>query len=781
MSSQRNSFSETSIRSKIDKAQRKSSVGGASSRSSLPLSPTADMVRGPSANPSPTKPPRASRNASLALPPVTNTAPAALQPVELDVSAGAIVAPPSPVTPSLRRVARPTMRGDGAEDVFSRREKDFIHEVNTLRTNPAGYAAHMRTRMELYEPFISHTRMNFGELEAFAQSMSARKVELTQLLSGVDSEEKTEVQSLQSQWSVEDVERAKRAKKGGGAAGKKRNSGVVDEGEFILEERAGILKELAERHASTRQELQGELESVSDKLHRSSHGVKLLKQCLRLVAAVPPREPVTYSRGLSLGARDACCDGIRSLFTASRYTAAYGQGDSFSTACFVGEEDVPQTIMEMLLGLQDPEKRSREALLSPGATTVGCGWREDLVGECCTCLILARHFEELRAIADRDHLPLLQVKHVLHVAQAESPGSVVTLAPRSGVTLVQPQHHPFECGNVARLLFKCDGSISLYGVLYNILDDEPTHPSYGVGRFLCQRVDSDHTELRLLIPHKGEFGVIIFSRNGATPEPRSVGEGFVKIGKVLLRATQFDVTFPITSFPTTSGDFDNRKGLLLSPMNGMLPPSSIQTFHVRIPHSNYLRRELDAVQSELAAVDVKMGRSDVDLQQLTSAVDAASKEVDEQESQTKWRALSDEIAQLQRDVPRKRGKELEKLKAVLADLEEQRGVLQAASSAARERLSNAQAQVDAFRRTARQVEAHHRRLMREQAELEHSADRSAPLTVELSVEGKKALLPEVPETNGCEYRVRLRTPPSGSVALFVNGLLALTWAVGDGL
>eukprot|EP00656_Telonema_subtile_P026766 TRINITY_DN28754_c0_g1_i2.p1 TRINITY_DN28754_c0_g1~~TRINITY_DN28754_c0_g1_i2.p1 ORF type:complete len:220 (+),score=45.17 TRINITY_DN28754_c0_g1_i2:1-660(+) len=188
-----------------------------------------------------------------------------------------------------------------------------------------------------------------------------------------------------------------------------------------------------------------------------------------------------------------------------------------------------------------------------------------------------------------------------------------------------------------------------------------------------------------------------------------------------------------------------------------------------------------AVTSELATIETKLGRSDVDLQQLTSAVEAAANDMDEQESQTRWRALTEEISQLQREAPRKRGKELEKLKTIQADLEEQRTVLQAATSQARERLVSAQGQVDAFRRAARQVEAHHRRLVREKGELQRSADRTAPLTVELSVGGKKALLSEVPDTAGCEYSVRLRTPASGRVSLFINGLLGLTWSVGDRL
>ena len=84
MSSQRGSFAEVSIRSKIDKAHRASSIGGNSSRTSLPLSPSADMVnrvRTPSNAPSPSKPPRASRNASVVLP--TINPPTSLQTADL--------------------------------------------------------------------------------------------------------------------------------------------------------------------------------------------------------------------------------------------------------------------------------------------------------------------------------------------------------------------------------------------------------------------------------------------------------------------------------------------------------------------------------------------------------------------------------------------------------------------------------------------------------------------------------------------------------------------------
>lgn len=741
-----------------------------------PINPSADMaarVRESVSLNASVKEESRKQTPSIAM--VAVTPPVPLEDEVMEKSTRSSVSLPPISSPNRLAASKSVTLSPHLHDSFTKREIELVNELNVFRRSPQMYAQKMSLFMELHEPFVSHKRMTFPELQQFVIDKTEEKLGLEKQLDEMGSKERDEKASLQARWAAEDIERAKKNKKAAlGAANKKRGSAVTDEQESISLERNSILNEITQRYESARLQASASLQRVQIELHKASHGVKFVSICLKKVGASPPLEELTYGRGLSLGARDACELGSAALTQVATLARKYGSGASYGIAQFAGEESVQQTIMEILLCRNDPTFGGRQTLLEPTFNNVGCGWRTSSTGVTHTTFLLSRLFENLQAISNRSNIPLSQLKHELPNAVKETPGTAIGIHSTMSIEIVEPKHHPHKCGNVARMLFRCPDGLQLCGVVTHIAEPEPKGPVQGDGRSFAHRIDESTVELLSVMPHRGDFLVTLFASNA------SFSSGYNKIGKIKIASYDWKPIESAITLPVATGDFAKRNSRLVSPMNGVLAPLSLQTFEVVIPFSKYLQDELSIIESELAAIESKNHRSGTSLEELEAAAAAAQKNLTEVEIQSskQIQALDEGLLSLSKEAARKRGKEL-KSKNAQAELEEQRRSEEQQIAAAQKALLEATARVDSFRRSARQISAQQKRLNSEKDNLQRAMDRSSALLVELSVGERRAVMNPVPSSNGTDYTLKLRVPKEGNVCLYVNGLLQLTWRIGD--
>eukprot|EP00758_Cryptobia_borreli_P003541 Tbor_TRINITY_DN3818_c0_g1::TRINITY_DN3818_c0_g1_i1::g.5589::m.5589 len=683
----------------------------------------------------------------------------------------------------------------GAEDDFSIHEKEVIQEINELRRDPAAYANKMSLTMELHTPFIDCCRMTLAQLKRFAAGKRDEERSLAIQLDALGVKKNEEKKTLTAQWAIADVEREKRNKKN---PNKKRLIATFQQEEItIKEERDIILANLEDSYNKEDMQLRARYDKVSDELLRASHGVALLEQCCRKVAATVGSHShvnedtsvakglslLTYSRSLSLASREACEDAAGVTADDARaYATRYGKGTCYGAAAFVGAQSVPQTIMEILLGLQDPLKIGRASLLSTAFNFAGCGWRRSagIAGTEApsrTYIILSSRFEELKAISDLDHLPLCQVKHVLPCALKEYPGSIITLDTDLPIAVIQPKCHPITCNNTAKLLLRCGEGVRICGVVYNLSDPEPQEASVGQGQTLIQHLGQGVVEVNVVLHNRGKFGLTLFAAGS-----EGTCTGFKMIGRVFLSSSDegFDSCNMIYSYAITTGEFQRRRMRILSPICGTFTPSSLQTFHVSIPISAYLNDEFSNVEQELRMTSVQLDNTNKSIADLTVLAGESVKDAKKAEGDAHARlsTLAADICQLQKEAAKKRGKELDKLKNVLSQHEAEQKRLEESVRETFDRAAQTLMKLDSFQRSTRQMVVHHSRLVKEQGQLAVATDRSVPLSVVIRFARREVIVPVVSGTGNIEYKLVMRVPDEADrVCMYVNDILVVSWEV----
>ncbi|CUG06031.1 Hypothetical protein, putative [Bodo saltans] len=554
-----------------------------------------------------------------------------------------------------------TLHESPSEDAYSLHEKNVVSEINLLRGDPTGYAALVERDATVSRPYVP-APMPLGTLVRYSEELQIQRDNAQEKLDDLANQKKKEIATLNTEWVTEDLEKAKKAKKG---APKK---GATPDPEMDPE-RLEVLQQLEKKFFALQRDLSKTFETTSAAFSGATQGIKVIRDCMTKLRQLQyPLPSLQYNRGLSLAAREICTHSLPAaqITTQELRSVArkFGEvGERALTAQHSGVATIRQTIMEMLMGVQEVTKKtSRSALLDPTLTFVGCGWRKQRPvnnAPVSTVLLLTSGFEELDAIFSRPHMPLDGVRRMLpndesgnsaktsrangnarvaalaasargslisstppQFALASSSSStgataassnannnnghstIVKLQTQLDITLVSPVSHPLVCGNEAVVLFHLGGEdIRLCAMLLGEHDPAPSTPSAGAGDvFIQHTVDEGIVELRAVLPCKGIFRLVMFARSILHPS-----SPYKNIGSVRLVSSKWHSSKIQQPYPLVTSDFDDRRCTLIGPMEGQLQAGCLYTFELVIPLSSYLRQDIDRIDHTLQATMTRYG------------------------------------------------------------------------------------------------------------------------------------------------------------------------------
>lgn len=785
-----------------------------------------------------------------------------------------------------------------SDDTYSVHEKQIVSEVNLMRGDPRGYAAIVERDVIITRPYVP-MEMTYRSLVTYVADLEQRQQRAAEQLDDLANAKKREVHDLYAVWVAEDVDRAKKAKK---PAPNKKGGGTPEP--EMDADRGEILSQLERKFTTLQRELIKELETTTAAAQAGNQGLKHVRDAMHKLSQCPVSlAPLVYNRGLSLAAREVCTTSsaddpasrgsVRSMATSfiassppsrpqtvpthfgstmlqqqqqlqrqqapttarpvvipttnveevRQIATKFGEiGSRVAIAQHTGVVSIRQSVIEMLMGIQEPQKRgSRNALLDPAMRSIGCGWRKRNK-ESLTTLLLSSNFEELDAIYSRPYLPLDEVRKLLPLAtKSVNATTIVKLQTSLDIELITPVSHPVTCGNTSTVLMRCERSIEIVACLGADGDATPSAPAAGTGDVFIQRVastggesedvaaavasdDSDRSrkiiEIRVALPSKSHFKLHLFARKlptstlamsaaaAAAASTNDMSMGFAYIGLIRLLSAKWHSSNILPPFPTVTADFTLRQCTLISPLEGYLRPDQLVTFEVVIPKSDYLQPELQRLTQTLDDTRRRLGATLPQPPPSTSSigdleVHAAESSPDEQpqchqpipgdeeeiaacrglaqelrqKRDTEVPTLMTEIANQQRDLGKKKGKELEKSRATIVEMEEAIKHLEAAAANAEARVVELEEKMVARRRAERRAAAQLQRFEREEQKLRDAADRQQPLHVQVSLEERRANLAPV-DADFTVYRLTTRVPKGpGPVTLFINGLAAVMYNV----
>jgi hypothetical protein len=551
-----------------------------------------------------------------------------------------------------------TLHESPSEDAYSLHEKNVVSEINLLRGDPSAYAALVERDATVSRPYVP-APMTLGTLLRYSEELQIQRDSAQEKLDDLANQKKKEIAALSADWVADDLEKAKKAKKG---APKK---GATPEPEMDTE-RLEVLQQLEKRFSSLQRDLCKTFETTSAAFSGASQGIKVVRDCMtKLRQHQHPLPSLQYNRGLSLAARELCTHAlpaaqitVQELRNVAR---KFGEvGERALIAQHLGVATIRQAIMEMLMGVQEVTKKaSRSALLDAGLSFIGCGWRKQRPtndAPVSTVLLLTSGFEELDAIYSRPHMPLDGVRRMLPSDESSknaastsllkqgnarmaalaasarasplppsSPpthsqslsssdtgsgtvgsghSTIVKLQTHLDITLVSPVSHPLVCGNEAVVLLHLGGEdIRLCAMLLGEHDPAPSTPSAGAGDVFVQHtIDDGIVELRAALPSKGIFRLVMFARS--TLQPSSP---YKNIGSVRLVSAKWHSSKIQPSYPLITSDFDDRRCTLIGPMEGQLQAGCLYTFELVVPLTSYLRHDIDRIDQTLHATMTRYG------------------------------------------------------------------------------------------------------------------------------------------------------------------------------
>jgi hypothetical protein len=738
-------------------------------------------------------------------------------------------------------------------DVYSDQEDAILAELNTLRRSPAAYAKIAAAHLRVREPFADPTMpselaeasggsgavhaMNVDELERYASMCQTKLQEARDRLEQLEHGEERQIQTMREQWAAEDAERAK--KKGKAPAAKKGDpkaasgAGAPQTQEEIDAEREAEIASFKEQNTAGRIKTKASIQELKQAADRAKQGVKVLRSLIAKLAATPPLPELERNRGLCLAARDLAdveVDGSVGV-DPGVYTLRYGGGEGPMGQCVaLGRRSPQQTVLDLLLCLQDPGKRrGRHALLGPTMKSVGVAWRRNVKHEASTAVVVAGHYSELSAIASRSHLPLQDVRRSLPFATKLSTNTAVRLdVPRnSGIEVLSPASHPVTTARkYTRVVVRCPVDSVVCAVICEQGQPEPKTPSFVAGNTFAQRTsDGGAVEIFAAFPGDGKYSLVLFGQLGksaeeghffagtqtmmfgassfsagtprggplggpsasvigssSSPSPSCLDDPtafvFRRLGAVAIVVADSSPTVPPPTFPVPTTDFNDRRCRVETPLFGGLMPDCAYTFRLNVPLTAYKAAEIHRVEASLAAATRQVESSKAVSDGLEAELAQATAEINkaEEEHAAGASAAQAEIAAIQKDIAKKKGKELDKAKAALAEAEDRLATLDRSVREAKARKTSVEERIAAHRRASRQASAMRKRYMSDRAKLETITNRSKSLDVEISVEDRRARMNAVNE-DATLYEVTVRTPRQGGLTLFISGIAVLEYQV----
>ncbi|RNF02735.1 uncharacterized protein Tco025E_08333 [Trypanosoma conorhini] len=194
-------------------------------------------------------------------------------------------------------------------DEYSEYERLILEEVNALRRDPVGFAAVVEAEATVGYPFVRDdplpaqcSEMTLEQLRVYVEDFQRERREVKEALRQTRKEWSEAEAAMKERWGVEDVERAKKARRSG-AAGRKQRSLPLREEDYVLD-RQRAAQELTDRYTQQTREANARLLHLERSCKWAIDGANLIIKCvqeLREVKAVPE---LAYSRSLTLAARD---------------------------------------------------------------------------------------------------------------------------------------------------------------------------------------------------------------------------------------------------------------------------------------------------------------------------------------------------------------------------------------------------------------------------------------------------------------------------------------------
>jgi hypothetical protein len=225
-------------------------------------------------------------------------------------------------------------------------------------------------------------------------------------------------------------------------------------------------------------------------------------------------------------------------------------------------------------------------------------------------------------------------------------------------------------------------------------------------------------------------------------------DAYSRIALIRFNAARFSSARAWQSYPTVTPDFVDRCGRVLSPLDGLLPPDTEVTFRVVLPPvSGYQRASRLHVYGLVQAAAARAAACRADAERLVPKVaqcrqDLAAAEAARDHAVS---AAAAEMSALNKDLAKqKRGREHDRLKGLLAEVEGRTAASDAQVARTRSALNACAEELDALTRAVQPAEAQLRRYKDEYAALEAYADTRRPLSVQLAIDDRRVML--VPET-----------------------------------
>ncbi|KAH8617391.1 hypothetical protein ERJ75_000385400 [Trypanosoma vivax] len=314
-------------------------------------------------------------------------------------------------------------------------------------------------------------------------------------------------------------------------------------------------------------------------------------------------------------------------------------------------------------------------------------------------------------------------------------------------------------------------------------------PTHGTTDGSCECANSAQTLYQRLRSYHDHYQPTLETRSGAADGssiciPAVLSEKFCRC--------PVGIGVEPCGWPVVTNDFNERCATVIEPLCGMWSSTAgSQRVAIHIPRGDYMREHIEAVYYELLREQRHAEHERQSNSQDRAKASIKVREMELEEARRVERETADslqqEIAQVQKSMVRRRGKELAKLKRLEDELQQQLGALRDRVAACHRALQAAEQQLALLGRDNAVRRKRCEQLQEECERLAARAERDTPLTVEvvlvaeenaLFVSNEGTRLYPV-DTGGVLYQgtVPVLTDFCGRAVLLVNGQEAVRWEV----
>ncbi|ESL09801.1 hypothetical protein TRSC58_02474 [Trypanosoma rangeli SC58] len=195
------------------------------------------------------------------------------------------------------------------EDEYSEYEQSVLEEINALRRDPVAFASVVGSEATVGYPFVRDdplpaqcSEMTLEQLRVYIEDFQQEQREVKESLQQIRKEWIESEAAMRERWGVEDLERAKKARRSGGV-GRKQRFQLTKEEDYVVD-RQRAAQELTDRYTQQSAEANSRLLHVERSCRWAIDGANLIIRCVKELQEVKAVPELAYSRSLTLAARD---------------------------------------------------------------------------------------------------------------------------------------------------------------------------------------------------------------------------------------------------------------------------------------------------------------------------------------------------------------------------------------------------------------------------------------------------------------------------------------------